>query len=287
VLEREPPELVQPSIQLWHPEEPRELHLLRIQRALEHIARGDVYEVNLARRLAFELTGTAASILQRLLERTDGAFSAALALGEVDVVATSPELFLELSSRGGIRSTPIKGTRPRGMSPELDQRLLQELASDPKEAAELIMVVDVVRNDLGRVAKVGSVRVPEPARIETHRTVHHRVADVYAELAPGRTRAELLRSMLPSGSVTGAPKARAMQLIGELEAQRRGLYTGAFGWLGQDGGLCLGMAIRTLVRHRASGQAHYFTGGGIVSDSDPARELLETDWKASHLDALA
>ena len=146
------------------------------------------------------------------------------------------------------------------------------------------MVIDVERNDLGRIARTGSVRVVGVPRIETFGTVHHRVATVVAELADGIDRTTVLRAMLPSGSVTGAPKIRAMEIIADLESERRGLYTGALGALGHDGSLRLSMAIRTLTRRK--GVAHYFAGGGIVAASDPEREVLETRWKAAQLERL-
>jgi anthranilate/para-aminobenzoate synthase component I len=158
------------------------------------------------------------------------------------------------------------------------------LDADPKERAELTMILDVERNDLGRVARTGSVRVAEPPHVVRLPSVHHRLATLEAELRDGVSRAALLASFLPSGSVTGAPKRRAMQLIRELEPHRRGLYTGVFGCIGHDGGLELGMAIRTLVSR--GGVGHYFTGGGIVADSVPEREVEETLWKAESVLAL-
>ena len=147
-----------------------------------------------------------------------------------------------------------------------------------------MMVVDVERNDLGRIARTGSVRVLGPPRVETFGSVHHRIARVTARLAPDVSRRELLEAMLPSGSVTGAPKIRAMEVIAELESARRGLYTGAVGALGHDGTLNLAMAIRTLTRRGED--AHYFAGGGIVADSVPAKEVTETRWKALQLERL-
>ena len=146
------------------------------------------------------------------------------------------------------------------------------------------MVVDVERNDLGRIARTGSVRVIGVPRIESFGTVHHRVAQVTARLRQGVGRSELLEAMLPSGSVTGAPKIRAMEVIAMLESERRGLYTGALGALGHDGSLRLAMVIRTLTRR--AGVAHYFAGGGIVAGSNPEREVLETRWKAAQLEKL-
>jgi anthranilate/para-aminobenzoate synthase component I len=261
--------------------EPSELHRARIRRALEHIRAGDLYQVNLARRFDFEVRGSAVEVLARLLERGPAPHAGAFAWGALDVITVSPELFLKTDGYGRIFTSPIKGTRPRGQSAERNAELSRELDGDPKERAELTMVLDVERNDLARLARPGSVQLAVPPHVEAHATVLHRVATLQAELRTGLTRVEILERMLPSGSVTGAPKVRAMDLIAELEAERRGLYTGAFGYLAHDGSLELGMAIRTLTVREGVG--HYFAGGGIVADSDPEREVQETLWKAEAL----
>jgi anthranilate/para-aminobenzoate synthase component I len=264
--------------------EDAELHRARIRRALEHIRAGDLYQVSLARRFDFSVRGAAWDVLARLAARGLPPFSAAFSWGPLSVVSLSPELFLSTDIYGAILTSPIKGTRPRGVSVAQDAELARELDADPKERAELTMVLDVERNDLARLAVPGSVRLTAPPHVEPHGTVLHRVATLGAELRPGVTRTELLERMLPSGSVTGAPKVRAMDLIAELEAERRGLYTGAFGHLAHDGSLELGMAIRTLTVRE--GQGHYWAGGGIVADSDPEREVQETLWKAEALLSL-
>jgi anthranilate/para-aminobenzoate synthase component I len=261
-----------------------ELHRVRIRRALEHIRAGDLYQVNLARRFDFQARGAAWDVLSRLLERGRPPFAAAFSWEELDVISMSPELFLSTDSSGAIFTSPIKGTRPRGTSQEHDLELSRELDGDPKERAELTMVLDVERNDLARVAVPGSVQLAVPPHVETHGTVLHRVATLRAQLRQSVTRMELLSRMLPSGSVTGAPKVRAMDLIAELEAERRGLYTGAFGYVAHDGSLELGMAIRTLTVREGQGQ--YWAGGGIVADSEPEREVQETLWKAEALLAV-
>lgn len=258
-----------------------ELHRARIRRALEHIRAGDLYQVNLARRFDLRVRGSALELLARLLERGRPPYSAAFAWGPLDVVTVSPELFIKTDASGSIFTSPIKGTRPRGTNAERNAELARELDADPKERAELTMVLDVERNDLARLARTGSVKLAVPPHVEAHGTVLHRVATLQAELRPGLSRREILEHMLPSGSVTGAPKVSAMDLIAELEAARRGLYTGAFGYLAHDGSLELGMVIRTLTV--CDGQGHYFAGGGIVADSDPAREVQETLWKAEAL----
>ena len=269
------------ELQALAPFEAPELHRARIVRALAHIRAGDLYQVNLARRFELGVRGSAIELLARLLERGRPPFSAAFSWGGLDVVSLSPELFLSTDTSGAIFTSPIKGTRPRGPTPERDAALASELDADAKERAELTMVLDVERNDLARLAQPGTVQLAVPPHVETHGTVHHRVATLRAELRPGLTRTEVLERMLPSGSVTGAPKVRAMDLIAELEAERRGLYTGAFGYLAHDGSLELGMAIRTLTVSEEQG--HYWAGGGIVADSDPEREIQETLWKAEAL----
>lgn len=264
--------------------EPPALHVERIERALSLIAAGELYQVNLARRFELAVTGHPLDLLCALSRRAAAPYAALLRLSGVDVVSTSPELFLALEPDRRVLTAPIKGTRPRGRTPAEDAALCRELDADPKERAELAMILDVERNDLGRVARTGSVELLEPPHVHTHPSVHHRVALLGAELAPGLGRGELLRAMLPSGSVTGAPKVRAMEVIAGLEPHRRGLYTGAFGALQYDGGLTLGMAIRTLTLE--NGVGHYFAGGGIVADSDPEREVEETLWKALQVTAI-
>jgi anthranilate/para-aminobenzoate synthase component I len=224
-------------------------------------------------------------VLARMLERGPSPFAAAFSWGALDVISVSPELFISTDVYGSILTSPIKGTRPRGSNAERDAELARELEADPKERAELTMVLDVERNDLARLALPGTVQLAVPPHVETHGTVLHRVATLRAQRRPELSRAELLLCMLPSGSVTGAPKVRAMDLIAELEAERRGLYTGAFGYLSHDGSLELGMAIRTLTVRE--GQGHYWAGGGIVADSDPEREVQETLWKAEALLGLS
>lgn len=280
-------------------DEPPHWHLERVRAAKELIARGDLYQVNLARRLRLALLGgDPLALYERLARAAPTPLGAYLELGEgLTVASTSPELFLLAApaplERGApdriglsegydlIITSPIKGTRPRGLDALSDAALALDLDQDPKERAELTMIIDVERNDLGRLAVPGSVRLLGPPRVVTHRTVHHRVAWLSARARPGVTREAALAAMLPSGSVTGAPKVRAMEVIASLEPRRRGLYTGAFGYVAHDGRLTLAMAIRTAVL--AGGEGEYFTGGGIVADSDPDRELSETRWKALQL----
>jgi anthranilate/para-aminobenzoate synthase component I len=266
--------------------EDSQIHEARIRSALGHIAAGDIYQVNLARRIDLRVSGLALDWLQRLGGLAPAPFAFALQADGLRIAGTSPELCLSLDALGQIVTRPIKGTRPRGASVNDDATIVAELDNDPKEIAELSMVIDLERNDLGRVARLGSVRVASAGAIESYGPVHHRVAAVMANLRPGVSRAMLLESFLPSGSVTGAPKISAMELIAALESARRGLYTGAYGWLGHDGSLRLAMAIRTVVAD-ATGRGHYFAGGGIVAESHPQREVEETLWKSVQLFSIS
>lgn len=256
-------------------------HRANVERALELIRDGDVYEINLARRLDFAVEGDTLALLEVMSESVAAPYAAALELGGgVGVVSTSPELLLQTDCHRRVLTAPIKGTRPRTGNAPVDEAAARDLEHDPKERAELAMVVDVERNDVGRIAEFGSV-IAETPRVLPYSTVLHRVARVRGTARANVTRRELFEALLPSGSVTGAPKVRAMELIAELEEQRRGLYTGGLGYIGHDGCVHLGMAIRCLVRHDAV--AHYHVGGGIVLRSDPERELAETFWKAEQV----
>ena len=268
-------------------------HQRRVRRAIELIRAGDLYQVCVGHRIEVGLQGQAFALFRSMLRRAPARYAAYLELGDgYRVLSTSPELLLRAevgqpacshgsSSFRQLWSEPIKGTRPRAANAVADRQQARLLADDAKEAAELAMIVDVVRNDLGRVARVGSVRLVRPPHVVTHRTVHHRRALLAALADEQATRLQVLLALLPSGSVTGAPKVRAMEVIADLESQRRGLYTGAIGYVSHAGSLRLAMAIRTLVLHQRVG--HYWTGGGIVADSDPQREWEETGWKATQL----
>jgi anthranilate/para-aminobenzoate synthase component I len=255
-------------------------HAERVRAALELIRQGEIYQVNLARRLELAVDGDAIDLLAWLCREARPPYAAAFRWPGASVVSSTPELLLEQRASGRIWTDPIKGTRLRGQHAACDRAAREELEHDPKERAELSMIVDVERNDIGKVSTIGSVRA-DPPRLTTHGLVWHRQARVSGVLAPHLTRRDLLRALLPSGSVTGAPKVRAMEIIAALEAERRGLYTGALGFISQRGEMTLAMAIRTLTTR--AGEGHYFTGGGIVADSDPAREVEETVWKAQQL----
>lgn len=271
-----------PSSFALSPDEPDEAHRDRVRSALRLIAAGDLFEVNLARRIQMSFRGDVLALFESLLARAPAPWGFLQDLGPGVVCGTTPEL--ALSVRGDtLRTCPIKGTRPRGHDASEDARLARDLDADPKERAELTMAVDVHRNDLGRVAEPGSVRVLGEPRVLGGRTVWSRVAEVVARRARGATLEQIARALLPCGSITGAPKVRAMEVIALLEPWRRGVYTGVVGYVGRDGGLELAMAIRTL-EIAPSGLATYFTGGGIVADSNPERELEETRWKARQLE---
>lgn len=251
-----------------------------VARALEYIAAGDIYQVNLSH--AIRLAGLADpwTCYVRLRRINPAPYAALLSWpGEppAAVVSASPELFLQLRGEA-VLSSPIKGTRPRIGDEPLDRARRMELMESAKDAAELAMIVDLHRNDLGRVCLPGTVRVPAPRRLETHPRVFHTVADIIGRLAPGRDALDLLAACFPAGSISGVPKIRALQIIHELERGPRGVYTGAVGVLGLDGQMTMNVAIRTLYMRGSTGHLH--VGGGVVADSDPAEEYEETLAKA-------
>lgn len=250
-----------------------------VARALEHIGAGDIYQVNLTQRFTTRTHETPLEIYRRL-RRSNPATYAALLMwdeGRRAVLSSSPELFLDLQA-GRVLTRPIKGTTPRTGVHEVDARQRRALAESEKDAAELNMIVDLLRNDLGRVCAYGSVRVREAARIEEWATVFHRVATIEGMLRPEEDGHTLLRAAFPGGSITGAPKIRAMQIINELEPTARGVYCGSIGWLGLDGSVRLNVAIRTMVQE--DDRVHLYAGGGIVADSNAEAEYDESIAKA-------
>ena len=253
-----------------------------VARVREHIVAGDVYQVNLSQRFALPLAGDPFDAYLRLRCVNPAPFAAYLNFPELRVLSASPELFLRLDpSTRRIETRPIKGTRPRGASPAEDARLRAELLASAKDRAENVMIVDLERNDLGRVADIGSVRVTELAAMQELPSVFHLVSTVEARLREDRDAVGLLLAAFPGGSITGAPKIRAMQIIDAIEPVARGVYTGAIGWFGYDGSLDLNIAIRTAVH--VNGTAYVQAGGGIVADSDPEAEYQETLDKARAL----
>ena len=248
-------------------------YLRTIGRIKDYIAAGDVYQVNLTQRFETPLICHPYQLYQRLRRRSPAPFASYLNFDSLQVVSSSPERFVRIQN-GQVETRPIKGTRPRGKTPSEDAILSQALVSSEKDRAELLMIVDLERNDLGRVCEPGTIQVDELFEVETHPTVHHLVANVSGRLQSGRDAIDCLRAMLPGGSITGAPKIRAMQIIDELENSRRGVYTGALGYVGFDGNCDFAIAIRTILCAR--GRAYYHVGGGIVADSDPESEYQET-----------
>jgi para-aminobenzoate synthetase component 1 len=257
---------VMPLAPLWT----RERYLAAVERILAYLAAGDAYQVNLTQPFVAPLAAPAWTLFAQLAEHHPAPHAAYLDLGDFQLVANSPELFLR--RRGELVETrPIKGTRPRGAGTARDGALAAELARDPKERAEHVMIVDLERNDLGRVARPGTVEVTAFAQLERHPSVQHLVSRVVGRVRRGIGLAALLRATFPGGSITGAPKVRAMEIIRELEPWARGPYTGAFGLFHPGGDLELGLAIRTGVVR--DGLVRWHAGGGIVADSSPEREL--------------
>lgn len=249
-----------------------------IHRILDYIRAGDCYQVNLAQRFSVAVSGDPWLLYRKLRTLNPAPFSAYLNTPWGQVLSCSPEQFLEV--RGGrVRTKPIKGTRPRSPEPGEDAALREALRASPKDRAENVMIVDLLRNDLGKSCAVGSVRVPKLCEVESFATVHHLVSTVTGTLAPGKDALDLLRGCFPGGSITGAPKLRAMEIIEELEPHRRGLYCGSIGYIGFDGAMDTNIAIRTLVV--SGGEARFWAGGGIVSDSDWRSEYQETLDKAA------
>lgn len=260
----------------------RQAYEQAIRRAQEYIAAGDIYQVNLSQRLCADLTVSPWTLYRRLRTVNPAPFAAYLNLGEAVVASASPERFLRYQAiTRRMQTRPIKGTRPRGATPEVDAALAQELLQSEKDHAEHLMIVDLERNDLGRVAEVGSVHVSEYAILECFPTVFHLTSTVEGILAPQYDRIDLLRATFPGGSITGAPKIRSMEIIDELEPTQRGIYTGSIGYFGCTGDMDLSIVIRTFVLH--NGRAYFQVGGGVVADSSPAGEYQETLDKAQAL----
>lgn len=258
----------------------REEYIARVERIKEYIAAGDVYQVNFAQRFHASTSDTPGALYGRLRTTNPAAFSALLAWGESAVISSSPELFLHLSDHE-IITRPIKGTRPRSSDPKIDDQLRRELTDSEKDRAELAMIVDLLRNDLGRVCTPGSVKVLADSEIERHPTVWHLVATIKGRVPNDAGPVDLLRATFPGGSITGAPKIRAMQIIHELEPDRRGVYCGAIGMIDAGGQMTFNIAIRTLWLNR--GALSWQAGGGIVADSVPESEYDETLAKSAGL----
>ncbi|MCL6614096.1 MAG: anthranilate synthase component I family protein, partial [Firmicutes bacterium] len=242
-----------------------------VARAKEYIAAGEIYQVNLSRRIVTEWSGDPLALYLRLREASPAPFGAFLRLDdETALLSASPELFLRIEG-GRVETRPIKGTRPRGRTVAEDRRLARELLADEKERAELMMVVDLERNDLSRVCLPGTVEVPRLCGLESYAQVHHLVATVIGRRRPDMEAIDVLRATFPGGSITGVPKRRAMEIIEELEPVPRGPYTGSLGYMGFDGQAVFNILIRTGWIH--AGRIHFQTGGAVTADSNPEREF--------------
>ena len=252
-----------------------------VARAVEYIHAGDCFQINLAQRLLGRLSVSAHELYLRLRKVNPAPFAGFLDLGDAVVASASPERFLRLGHGGWVETRPIKGTRRRGASPSEDEALARELLESAKDRAENVMIVDLLRNDLGRVCSPGSISVDEVCRLESYPTVHHMVSVVRGKLGPQKNPWDLLRATFPGGSVTGAPKIRSMEIITELESVARGPYCGSLGWLGDNSQMDTNILIRTFIAK--GGWVEFAVGGGIVADSKPSLEYEETLHKAEGL----
>ena len=258
----------------------RDSYYQAVEKVLEYIILGDIYQVNLSQRFSFTLQIDAWELYGRLRQINPAPFAAFLRFPEVTIASSSPERFL-LVDGCNVETRPIKGTRPRGKDATEDELLKKELLSSEKDRAELLMIVDLERNDLGRVCETGTIKVPDLFSLETYPTVHHLVATVRGTMPRGKSVTDLIPSIFPGGSITGAPKIRAMEIIEELEPVRRSIYTGSLGYIDFTGKSDLNIVIRTFI---IKGNKGYFqVGGGIVADSKPHTEYLETLDKARAL----
>ena len=255
----------------------REQYVEAVNRVKRYIVAGDIYQANISQRFEANVDTDAWGLYQSLRNTTPAPFGAYLGFPESSVLSASPEQFLRVE-HGFVETRPMKGTRPRGATIEDDIRLEKELAVSEKDRAENIMIVDLLRNDLGRVCVPGSIRAPELFTVEKYPSVHQLVSSVTGRLRPEHDAIDLLTACFPGGSVTGAPKIRAMEIIDEIEPVQRGVYCGAIGYIGFDGSMQLSIPIRTMLKkeHRV----YFQVGGGIVADSDPEAEYQETLDKA-------
>jgi para-aminobenzoate synthetase component 1 len=256
-------------------------YLTAVQQAIDYIDAGDVFQVNLAQRLLYPARQDSVTLYLRLRQRNPAPFAGYFDMGDFQVVSASPERFLQLQTDGWVETRPIKGTRPRTAHAEADRRAADELCRSEKDRAENVMIVDLLRNDLSRVCRPDSVEVRQLCGLETYQYVQHLVSVVRGQLADCCSPIDLIRAAFPGGSVTGAPKVRAMEIITELERTARGPYCGSLGYLGFDGSLDLSILIRTITAGRGWWQAP--VGGGIVAQSVPRQEYEETWHKAEGL----
>lgn len=262
------------------PELSRKRFEAMVRRAKRYIEAGDIYQANLSQRFAFEFKGSAAKLYDALRKINPSPFASFFSLGDLKIISSSPERLV--SKRGNLCETkPIAGTRPRPSNTVKARKLERELRRNAKERAEHIMLVDLERNDLGRVCDFKTVRVEELMKVEKYSHVMHLVSKVTGKLKKGKDALDLVRATFPGGTITGCPKIRCMEIIDELEPVKRGLYTGSIGYLGFDGNMDLNIVIRTLILQKEKGYLQ--TGAGIVYDSDPAKEYEETLHKGEAL----
>ena len=255
----------------------REMFVAKVRRAQEYIRAGDIYQVNLSQRLSARTSLTGWDFYERLCDVSPAPFAAYLDGGDFQICSSSPEMFLRLHGLE-IRTRPIKGTRPRSSDPTRDVQLTYDLQTSAKDMSELVMITDLMRNDLGKLCEYGSVQVPELVRLERYPQVQHLVSTITGRLRADLAHVSALASCFPGGSITGAPKIRAMEIIDELEAVTRGPYTGAIGYLGFNRQSQVNVAIRTAICRR--GDIYFHVGAGIVADSVPEMEYAETIAKA-------
>ena len=248
-------------------------YLEAVERCREYICAGDIFQVNLSQRLEADMPVQPYELYRRLRGINPAPFANYFNFDGVSIIGSSPERFLKVTGNR-VETRPIKGTKPRGKTPEEDRALAQSLLESKKDRAENVMIVDLQRNDIGRVCRYGSVEVTELAILETWPTVFHLTSTVVGQLSEDKDRADLLKATFPGGSITGAPKVRAMEIIDELEPTRRSVYTGSLGYLSFDGDMDLDIVIRTIIVKE--GRAYFQVGGAIVYDSDPESEYIET-----------
>ena len=251
----------------------------RFSRLHQHIRQGDCYQGNLTFPVRAQWSGDPLAAFDALTERQPVKYGALVSLGNPIVLSRSPELFFEIDASGTIETHPMKGTAPRGATKAEDERQKIFLRNDEKNQAENRMIVDLLRNDISLISEVGTLEVPELFRIESYPTVHQMVSDVRAKLLPGLSIRQVFAALFPCGSITGAPKIRAMEILHDLEGTPRDVYCGAIGWIAPGGTMRFSVAIRTISLF-ASGEAVYNVGGGIVFDSTPEEEYQECLLKA-------
>jgi anthranilate/para-aminobenzoate synthase component I len=262
----------------WQPNQTREAFEARVALAQDYIAAGDIYQVNLAQKISTHFTGNPYRLFEHLLARSPAPGGAFLDFGDTRVLSASPELFLRIRGRH-ITTRPIKGTRPRSRDPVRDEQLAFELLTDPKELAELVMITDLERNDLGQICEYGSVTVTQLVQLERFPQVFHLVSTIEGMLRSGIDALDAVRACIPGGSISGAPKRRACEIIRELEPCPRGIYTGLIGYFDDNGDAAFSIAIRTMILEGEN--LHFSVGSGITAGSVPAREYEETLHKAA------